>query len=119
MGATYMKHKGPSVDLVDSSGSDLTVANSARVSFNKTSDWDYVDNGAFGQKRVLSERELATRHFVGKTIARETYRKEQEPRTRRRKIEEERANEVTIPSKQQLDKLLTTEDAELDYYPES
>lgn len=57
---------------------------------------------------------------MGKTIARETYRKEQEPRTRRRKIEEERANEVAIPSKQQLDKLLITdEDQDLDYYPES
>lgn len=57
---------------------------------------------------------------MGKTIARETYRKEQEPRTRRRKIEEERANEVTIPSKQQLDTLLITdEDQNLDYYPES
>lgn len=63
---------------------------------------------------------MTKRVNVGKTIARETYRKEQEPRTRRRKIEEERANEVTIPSKQQLDKLLITdEDQNLDYYPES
>lgn len=66
MGATYMKHKGPSVDLVDSSGSDLTVANSARVSFNKTSDWDYVDNGAFGQKRVLSERDKKLIKYLAK-----------------------------------------------------
>lgn len=61
-----MKHKGPSVDLVDSSGSDLTVANSARVSFNKTSDWDYVDNGAFGQKRVLSERDKKLIKYLAK-----------------------------------------------------
>lgn len=61
-----LKHKGPSVDLVDSSGSDLTVANSARVSFNKTSDWDYVDNGAFGQKRVLSERDKKLIKYLAK-----------------------------------------------------
>lgn len=53
---------------------------------------------------------------MGKTSTRETYRKEQEPRTKRRKIEEERANEVIIPSKQQLDKLL--EEQDLDYYPQ-
>jgi hypothetical protein len=45
---------------------------------------------------------------VGKTATRETYRKEREPRTRRRKIEEARANEVTIPSKQQMDNLTAT-----------
>lgn len=66
---------------------------------------------------------------MGKTSNRETYRKEQEPRTKRRKIEKERANEVIIPSKQQLDKLLgsdpwkdvwsdLTEEQDLDYYPQ-
>ena len=29
------------VDLVDHMGSDLTVVNAARVSFNKESDWNY------------------------------------------------------------------------------
>lgn len=55
---------------------------------------------------------------MGKTATRETYRKEREPRTRRRKIEEERANEVTIPSKQQMDTLII-EDLDDADYPES
>lgn len=32
------------VDLIDSMGSDLTVANAARVSFHKQSDWDIVSH---------------------------------------------------------------------------
>lgn len=44
---------------------------------------------------------------MGKTAVRETYRKEQEARTKRRKIEEARAREVTIPSKSQMDQLLS------------
>ena len=52
-----MKHAGPSVELIESSGSDLTVANAARVSFNKTSDWDIADNGNFGQTKKLSARD--------------------------------------------------------------
>ena len=31
------------VTLVDTMGTDLTIVNSARVSFNKESDWDYGD----------------------------------------------------------------------------
>jgi len=31
------------VTLVDSMGTDLTIVNSARVSFNKESNWDYDD----------------------------------------------------------------------------
>lgn len=52
-----MRHAGPSVELIESSGSDLTVANAARVSFNKTSNWDIVDNGNFGQTKKLSARD--------------------------------------------------------------
>lgn len=55
---------------------------------------------------------------MGKTATRETYLKEREPRTRRRKIEEARANEVTIPSKQQMDNLITEEQDYADF-PES
>ena len=32
-------------ELVDVMGSDLTVVNSARVSFDKESEWGYIDNG--------------------------------------------------------------------------
>ena len=32
------------VDLVDYMGSDLSVVNAARVSFNKESSWDYADS---------------------------------------------------------------------------
>lgn len=44
---------------------------------------------------------------MGKTAVRETYRKEQEARTKRRKIEEARVREVTIPPKSQMDQLLS------------
>lgn len=55
------------------------------------------------------------RYFaLGKTAVRETYRKEQEARTKRRKIEEARAREVTIPSKSQMDQLLSEVDAHAD-----
>lgn len=33
------------VDLIDYMGSDLSVVNAARVSFNKESNWEYDDNG--------------------------------------------------------------------------
>lgn len=43
-----------SVELVDHMGSDLSVVNAARVSFDKESDWeDYYDNG----KKSLSDRD--------------------------------------------------------------
>lgn len=34
------------VEYVDHMGSDLSVVNAARVSFSKTSDWEFVDDGA-------------------------------------------------------------------------
>ena len=36
------------VDLIDHMGSDLTVVNAARVSFNKESDWNYWRDEAEG-----------------------------------------------------------------------
>jgi hypothetical protein len=36
-------------ELIDSMGSDLSVCNSARVSFNKQADWDIL-NGRKGSK---------------------------------------------------------------------
>ena len=50
------------VDYVDSMGTDLTVCNAARVSFDKESQWEVdevVDVGLteFRQERVLSEKD--------------------------------------------------------------
>lgn len=61
-----MRHAGPSVELIDSSGSDLTVARAARVSFHKESNWEYVDNGNFGQTRKLSARDKKLIKYLAK-----------------------------------------------------
>lgn len=48
------------VELIDHMGSDLTVVNSARVSFNKESDWEYqddVDKAYITVTKGLSERD--------------------------------------------------------------
>ena len=45
------------VDLVDYMGSDLSVVNSARVSFNKESDWDSDPNWTGYREKKLSERD--------------------------------------------------------------
>lgn len=37
------------VEYVDHMGSDLTVVNAARVSFNKESSWDYTDSHVPGK----------------------------------------------------------------------
>lgn len=45
------------VTLIDSMGTDLTVANAARVSFNKESEWDNVPEIVWGDEPVLSEKD--------------------------------------------------------------
>ena len=45
------------VDLIDYMGSDLSVVNSARVSFNKESDWDSEPNWTGFNEKKLSERD--------------------------------------------------------------
>jgi len=45
------------VDLIDYMGSDLSVVNSARVSFNKESDWDSDPNWTGYREKKLSERD--------------------------------------------------------------
>jgi thymidylate synthase (FAD) len=55
------------VTFVDSMGSDLSVANAARVSFGKKSEWDVdYDTPAFTGKNVLSERDTKLIKYLAK-----------------------------------------------------
>lgn len=58
--------KQPQVDLLDSCGSDLTVANAARVSFHKTSDWEYTHHPTWGDTKTLSERDRKLLAYLAK-----------------------------------------------------
>ena len=48
----------PSVELIDSMGSDLSVVNAARVSFAKESEWDYSEES--GDALSIRDRKLIT-----------------------------------------------------------
>lgn len=52
------------VDLVDWMGSDLSVVNAARVSFNKESSWDYADSHVSIKK--LPEKDAKLIKYLGK-----------------------------------------------------
>lgn len=52
------------VDLVDYMGSDLSVVNAARVSFNKESSWDYADSHVPSPK--LPEKDAKLIKYLGK-----------------------------------------------------
>jgi len=52
------------VDLVDYMGSDLSVANAARVSFNKESSWDYADSHV--PIRSLSDKDAKLIRYLAK-----------------------------------------------------
>ena len=52
--------------LVDYMGSDLTVVNAARVSFNKESDWDSDADWKGMQLRVLSEKDKKLISYLAK-----------------------------------------------------
>jgi thymidylate synthase (FAD) len=54
------------VDLVDWMGSDLSVVNAARVSFNKESHWDSEQHWSGTQAKVLSERDTKLIKYLGK-----------------------------------------------------
>lgn len=54
------------VQLVDYMGSDLTVVNAARVSFNKESDWDSDPNWTGYNKNVLSEKDTKLINYLAK-----------------------------------------------------
>lgn len=52
------------VDLVDYMGSDLSVANAARVSFNKESSWEYADSDV--SIRSLSDKDAKLIRYLAK-----------------------------------------------------
>ena len=52
------------VDLVDYMGSDLSVANAARVSFNKESSWEYADSDV--SNRSLSDKDTKLIRYLAK-----------------------------------------------------
>ena len=54
------------VNLVDYMGSDLTVVNAARVSFNKESDWDSEPNWTGYNKHKLSDRDEKLISYLAK-----------------------------------------------------
>jgi thymidylate synthase (FAD) len=52
---------------IDHMGTDLTVANAARVSFGKQSEWDYLDwrhSTMHPQKKILSDRDTKLIHYL-------------------------------------------------------
>lgn len=61
-----VKFKEPEVHLIDSCGSDLSVANAARVSFHKTSDWEYTHSTTWGDTKRLSERDRKLLAYLAK-----------------------------------------------------
>ncbi len=62
-----MKIAQMKVDLVDHMGTDLTVVNAARVSFDKASDWklDFSKDHKFGDN-VLSDADTKLIHYLAK-----------------------------------------------------
>lgn len=61
-----VKYQQPEVHLIDSCGSDLSVANAARVSFHKTSDWEYTSDPTWGETKRLSERDKKLLSYLAK-----------------------------------------------------
>lgn len=54
------------VQYVEHMGSDLTVANAARVSFNKESDWDSDPNWTGARERKLSDKDTKLIRYLAK-----------------------------------------------------
>jgi len=57
------------VTLIDHMGTDLSVVNAARVSFNKTSSWeltDWRDSDDYARKEVLSEADTKLINYLAK-----------------------------------------------------
>ena len=59
-----MKKGEINVDLIEHMGSDLTVVNSARVSYNTTSDW--VGQIHSGEHRTLSSKDIRLINYLAK-----------------------------------------------------
>ena len=60
-----MKVSKMSVEYIDHMGSDLSVVNAARVSFDKQSEWDYEDDGLFAVP-FLSEKDRKLIAYLAK-----------------------------------------------------
>lgn len=60
-----MKTSPMKVTLLDHMGSDLTVVNAARVSFDKESKWDYEDNGLYAEP-FLAEKDAKLIGYLAK-----------------------------------------------------
>lgn len=54
------------VDYVEHYGTDLSVVNAARVSFDQESDWDIGEHNAYGAKGRLSGRDTKLVHYLAK-----------------------------------------------------
>ncbi len=54
------------VDLIDHMGSDLTVVNAARVSFDKESEWVTTHEQGERVQRVLSDKDTKLLNYLGK-----------------------------------------------------
>lgn len=54
------------VELIDHMGSDLTVVNAARVSFDKQSDWEDKVDDVGEHHKSLSSRDARLIHYLGK-----------------------------------------------------
>jgi thymidylate synthase (FAD) len=53
-------------EYIDHMGSDLTVVNSARVSFDKQSDWEYITNGEISHRAGLKESDIKLINYLAK-----------------------------------------------------
>ncbi len=55
-------------ELIDYMGSDLSVVNAARVSFDKVSEWEWVEEAGFngGSYQTLSEADRKLIHYLAK-----------------------------------------------------
>ena len=61
-----MKISNINVELLDYTGSDLTVTNSARVSFNKESDWEYDIKHDGRYNEHLSDKDIKLINYLAK-----------------------------------------------------
>lgn len=61
-----MKTAQMKVELVDHMGTDLTVVNAARVSFDKASSWEFYDDGTFLGAFRISDKDAKLINYLAK-----------------------------------------------------
>lgn len=61
-----MKTAQMKVELVDRMGTDLTVVNAARVSFDKASSWEFYDDGTFLGAFRISDKDAKLINYLAK-----------------------------------------------------